>query len=684
MSPRSISPAPMAEPVRDVLHGIEVLDRFRWLEDQDSAQTRLFIRTEQESYREYLHRHCGLRASVESRVRELLTVETVDLPRPDKRGGLFYLKRQAEEEQKAIYHRDEFDVETLLLSSAALGRDTHSSIAILQISSTGRYLVFGLRAGGEDVQEVGIYDLEQRCLLRDSIPRGFFRGLVFDNDDTGFYYVQEETQGRFQHRRAVRLHLFGEDQRADQEVFCGGYGPSCRLIVQESEDGSSLGYLNISLDSEPRTRFLIHRLPLTQPPEQIVDLTGVRFGVRFGDHAIEALTTYAAPLGRIVSISHEQPEPAAWVDIIPQASYRLSTYERWGEAFVAHYLDGSVAITRVYSSQGELQREIRYPDSGSSTVGVVDAARGRLFYEHSDIAVPPAIYEISLTTGNSVQWWHRIEPRRQVEVDVKEYAYASGDGVQIPITLVHPKSSSCTCPLLLSAYGAGGAINTPKFSVLLTVLIEAGFSCATAHVRGGGEGGEQWHFAAQKQHKQTSVDDLIAAAEWLIDRKYTTSDHLGVAGQSNGALLTLCAMTQRPHLFRAAMALGPIADLTRFHLFGVARGFVAELGSPEDPREFAALYRLSPYHCVRQNQRYPAVLIISGDRDRRCDAMHARKMIAQLHYAAGQNRPVLLDYTEQRGHKPVLPLADRIRSLSDRLTFLIAELSPLPTQEFVS
>jgi prolyl oligopeptidase len=132
------------------------------------------------------------------------------------------------------------------------------------------------------------------------------------------------------------------------------------------------------------------------------------------------------------------------------------------------------------------------------------------------------------------------------------------------------------------------------------------------------------------------------------------------------------------------MALGPIADLTRFHLFGVARGFVAELGSPEDPEEFAALYRLSPYHCVRQDQRYPAVLIISGDRDKRCDALHARKMIAQLHDSPRQEYPVLLDYTEQRGHKPVLPLAERIRSLSNRLTFLIAELSSQPTRELVS
>jgi prolyl oligopeptidase len=684
MNSESISPAAITGTVREVLHGIEVQDRFRWLEDQNSPGTRAFIRREQEAYREYLQTHSGLRASVEARVRELLTVEAVDLPRPDRRGGLLYLKREAKQEQKAIYHRNEDGVETLLLSREALGRDTDTSLAILQVSSNGRYLAFALRAGGEDVQEIGIYDLELRNLLPDYIPRGFFRGLVFDDEGTGFYYVQEEADGRFQSRRAVRLHVFGQDHRIDREVFCGGYGPSCRLIVQGAEDGTSLGYLIVSLESEPRTRFLIHEFPLTRAPEPIIDLFGTSFGVRFSDHGIEALTTYAAPLGRIVSISPGQPDPGAWVDIIPQVDFRLYAYERWGDAIVAHYLDGPRTVTRVYSGHGELLREMHYPDSGTSTVGVVDTTRGQLFYAHSDITVPPAIYEMNLTTGESVPWWYRMESRKQVEPEIEEHVCASRDGAKIPITLVHPKGCSGVCPALLSAYGAGGVINTPKFSVLLTVLIEAGFSCATAHVRGGGEGGEQWHLAALKERKQTSVEDLIAAAEWLIENKYTTPHHLGVAGQSNGALLTLCAMTQRPELFRAAMTLGPIADLTRFHLFGVARGFVAELGSPEDPEEFAALYRLSPYHCVRQDQRYPAVLIISGDRDKRCDALHARKMIAQLHDSPRQEYPVLLDYTEQRGHKPVLPLAERIRSLSNRLTFLIAELSSQPTRELVS
>lgn len=659
---------------QDVMHGFEVEDPFRWLEDQDSPETRAFIRTEQDAYRAYLSEHRELRDSVEIRVKELLTVEIVDLPMSDKRGGVLYLKRKAEEQQKAIYQRRESGIEALLVSGETLGRDARISLSILQVSPNGRYLVFGLRVGGEDVQEVGIFDLENQRMLQDRLPRGFYRGLVFDESRNGFYYVHEETQGLYQARRAVRHHILGDKSCEDEEIFWAGDGPALRLIVQGSEDGASLSYTTVSLEPNPQTHFFIHLVAQREPPRQIVALTGSSFAGRLIGDAIEAVTTYAAPLGRVVSVSLEHPEPEAWIDIISDAKMRLFKYEHWHQAYVVHFLDGPVVLTRIYSAGGEIQREFRYPVNGTSRIGEIDVPFGRLYYAHSDVNVPPAIYSLDLITGESSLWWRQSVPGKRVGLEVEQREYASSDGVQIPITIVRRQGASGSHPVLLSAYGAGGVSNTPKFSILLTILLEAGCSCAIAHVRGGGEGGQQWHIAGQKQRKQKSVDDLIAAAEWLLQNGYTTPHHLGVAGQSNGALLTLCAIVQRPDLFRAAMALGPLADLTRFHLFGVARGFIGELGSPDCPEEFAALFRLSPYHRIDLAACYPAVLIISGDLDKRCDSLHARKMIARLHQAISLEHPVLLDYSEVRGHKPVLPLTDRIRFLSDRLTFLIVEL----------
>jgi prolyl oligopeptidase len=665
----------MAEPVREVLHGIEVDDPFRWLEDQDSPATRSFIEAEQRIYREYLNHHRVLRSKVERRVAEMLTAVNVDLPVSDHRGGLLYLKREAEAEQRGIYYQDEAGVETLLISVEMLGMDFFASLAIIQISQDSHYFVFGIRIGGEDVQEVGIYDLTERQLLPDRLLCGFYRGLVFESDGRGFYYVQEERKGRYQLRRAVRRHRFGDNQSNDLEIYHAGEAPTTRLILQGAEDASGLGYLIVSLESVPTTRFLIHRFPLSEQPQEIVHLSDASFGPRFWASRIEASTTFVSPLGRIVHINLEHPEPSAWSDIIPEGPESIYCWEQWEEFRVIHYTAGCRRLSRIYSRSGKLIRTIEFPGTGTVTLGQVDSHSRSFFYSHSDITEPPAIYAVDLRTGEHRLWWQQQTSIRQEDLDVESLAYSSKDGTEIPITLIHPRSAQGVRPTLLCAYGGGGVSATPKFSVLLTILIEAGFTCATAHVRGGGEGGLEWHLAARKQRKQVSVDDLLSAGEWLIEKGLSTQSHLGLAGQSSGALLALCALTQRPHLFRAAMALGPIADLTRFHLFGVARGSIPELGSPTNPDEFAALYQLSPYHRVNVGTIYPAVLIISGDRDKRCDSLHARKMAARLRQASARNHPVLLDYTDSRGHKPVLPLSERIRALTHRLTFLIAELS---------
>ena len=674
MTSASIPHSSSAEPVRERLHGLEVEDPFRWLEDQDSLATRSFVQKEQRIFRDYLGRHLELRDGIERRVKELLTVDAVDLPLSDRRGGLVYLKREATAEQKAIYHHDEANGEKLLISVETLARDSFTSLAIIHISPDGRFLAFGMRSGGEDLQEIGVYDLVERQLLPDRLPRGFHRGLVFERGGKGFYYVHEEADGRYQNRRAVRRHGFSEEQCNDTEIFCVGNDPSIRLVVQASEDDSALGYLIVSLQSVPQARFLVHRFPLIDPPQEVMSWSEANLGLRFWADTIETSTTHAAALGRVVRFSMDQPESKGWTTIIPEMGESIFSWEHLGRSKVIHYAAGGRKLTRIYSESGGLVRTIDYPESGTTTFGQLDHCTHRYFYSHCDATEPTTIYSVDLATGEHGVWWRQPNWVQRRALEVENRTYRSEDGTDIPITLIHPRGTSGTRPVLLSAYGGGGVSITTKFSVLMTILAEAGFTCATAHVRGGGERGPEWHLAAQRQRKQTAVDDLISGAQWLVNSGYTTHQQLGVAGQSSGALLALCAFIERPHLFRAVLALGPIADLTRFHLFGVARGFVAELGSPEDPDEFASLLRLSPYHRIRSEESYPALLIISGDRDKRCDSLHARKMIARLREASVEAHPILLDYVEARGHKPVLPLTERIRALADRLTFLIAEL----------
>lgn len=667
-------PTRNAETAHELLHGIEIEDPFRWLEDQDAPRTRAFIQTEQQIHRRYLDLHARLRSRIERRVAELLTVEAVDLPVPDRCGGLIYLKREANQEQKAIFRQKGGEAEELLLSVETLRRDVFTSLSIIQISTDGRFLVFGIRTGGEDAQEIGIYDLKGGQLLPDRLPPGLYRGLVFDPNGDGFFYVHEETDGSYLHRRAVRRHAFDTLASRDCEIFHAGDGPAVRLILQAAEDLSGLGYIIVSLESVARARFLFHAFPLSAPPRELLHLAHASFGVRFSSIALEAITTYRAPHGRVVRISPTHPEPDAWIEVIAEKNEELYRWEQWGELWVLHYMANSQNRTRVYAKSGEHLKTIDYPNSGTTMLGKVDGQNNRLFYLHCDVCDAPAIYTVDLVTARHALWWrqpgfpHKNPARADCSI------YRSKDGTRIPLTLFRQQSAGRQGPVVLCAYGGGGACATSKYSALVAVLLDAGIAFAIAHVRGGGEGGLTWRLAAHKRRKQTSVDDLIAGAEWLIEQGFTTSNQLGIVGQSAGGLLVLGALTQKPSLFRAVLALGPLTDLTRFHFFGVGRGFVAELGSPDDPDDFAALYRLSPYHHIRVGAVYPAVLIVSGDRDKRCDALHARKIIARLRSVESSANPVLLDYTETRGHKPVLPLSERIRSLTDRLTFLIAEL----------
>lgn len=669
----------------DILHGVEVTDRFRWLEDQDSVATRAFIKTEQELYRHYLNQHQSLRIPIETRVKDYLTLESVDMPIPDRRGGLLYLKRESHREQASIYHRGDSDGDIVLISVEDLALDEHASLAILQVSPDGRYMVFALRQGGEDVQAIHVYDLELSQLMKDFLPRGFYRGIVFDNEGRGFYYVHEETKGKYSIRRAVRHHIFGEEHNQDREVFYGGDGPEVRLLLQPASDGNSLGYTIVSLEPISKVRFFIHSFPLAHSmPRELVHLSGVMFSAQIIDlKKIQALTTEGAPHGRIVNFSPDRPDPLEWQDVVPQGGMQIRSFHHWKHRLVVQCLSGANKTLQVYEPSGELYREIRIPESGTTTIGAIDGDGGRIFYTHSDITIPSIIYELDLETGKAVQWWSHPNVVTEAQPVITQQTYISADGTPVPLTLIRPNGIVGPNPMLLSAYGGAGMSNTPRFSVLLTVLLEHGVSCAIAHVRGGGEGGLQWHHAAIKTKKQTSVDDLISGAEWLIQNDHTTSAQLGIAGQSNGALLALCALVQRPQLFRCVMGLGPLSDLTRFHLFGVARGFTTELGSPNDPEEFNALYRLSPYHAVENAATYPALLIISGDCDKRCDSLHSRKMVARMREARSSERPILLDYTSRRGHKPVLSTTERIQQLTNRLTFLLTELTGKTGEEEV-
>ena len=299
-----------------------------------------------------------------------------------------------------------------------------------------------------------------------------------------------------------------------------------------------------------------------------------------------------------------------------------------------------------------------------------------IFYEFSSFTSPPKIYCYEPKTGTDWVWASRQLPLNASSMKVRRLDYPSKDGTNVPIRLLSQDEPTPgrLQPTILTAYGGFGSSVTPKYTGFGSYLVERGCLFAIANIRGGSEFGEAWHEAGKLHNKQNAIDDFIAAAQWLVRQGYTTSDRLAIAGGSNAGLIVAAAMIQRPDLFRAVLCIGPLLDMLRYHLFDSAHRWVPEYGSAGNASDFASLMHYSPYHNVEDSVPYPAVMLVSGDSDSRCNPMHARKMTARLQAATSSGQPVLLDYRSRWGHMPVLSVNSRIDALTDRLSFLCAEL----------
>jgi prolyl oligopeptidase len=328
--------------------------------------------------------------------------------------------------------------------------------------------------------------------------------------------------------------------------------------------------------------------------------------------------------------------------------------------------------------QGEERPQVNFPLEGTVR-WLHDLGDGSsLFLSCESFTQPPEIFEYIPASGALTVWYERPSSQAFTSVKVRRTTYTSLDETEIPITLVgrHPPSDAeSAIPVIMTSYGGFGVPMTPQFSVLVTLLLECGTLFALPHIRGGGDFGKMWHDAGRKRGRQKSIDDFVAAADWLCREGVTTPLQLGMFGGSNSGLLVAAAMTQRPDLFRAVLCIAPLLDMVRYEHFDEAAKWSDEYGTCQNREDFLALLSYSPYHQVRDDLGYPSVLFVSGDKDDRCNPAHARKMAARLLENREQAATVLLDYSGERGHSPVLPLNVRIDALARRMAFLCRELN---------
>lgn len=670
----SALPFSRIEPVTEILHGVPVTDPYRWLEEAKSSQTRQWLEQQSEYARSYLD-HVPGRDLTRKRIREFLAVETHDsLEIMGNR--YFFRKRLPDEEQPSIYMREGRDgQDRLLVNPIERGTGKHTAVKPVCVSPDGTLLLYEVKQGGERTGTFEILEIDTRSVLSDVLPTGYLRGFAFAPDSRSFYFVHEAVEGSTPSYRAAYHHVLGTPFTEDREIFSVGNTKYQHLYL--FSDRTRLGFLVSSFLDKTRTDFYLKRLGSDASPYRVFGAAEYSFAPRLIPGKILAITDRDAPNLRIVELRLRQNQDPDWITIVPENESRIHQWVVARDRILVSYIWQSETRISAYDLDGRKTDEWPLRRDGRTVRFFASSTENEeVVMETESFTDPPATLLCHVRTNRFDLWATRKAPFRSERYAQKQVWYDSKDGTRIPMFLVGLKDalkSGCR-PAIMTSYGGYGVPMTAQFSVFVAFLLERGCLFALPNIRGGSEFGARWHDAAKRRNRQTGFDDFIAAAQWLIAQGRTKADKLAIFGGSNSGLLVGAALTQRPDLFRAVVCMVPLLDMLRYHLFDNARAWGEEYGTAEDPSDFAALARYSPYHQVRDGVAYPAVLMVSGDADQKCNSLHARKMVARLQAATSSGLPVLLDYSQFRGHSPVLPLSHRIEALTDRMAFLCDQL----------
>ncbi len=587
----------------------------------------------------------------------------------------FFRKLHPGQEQPCIYMRDGAHGEDqLLIDPAERATGEHTAVKPLRISPDGRLLLYEVKEGGERTGTFELLEIETRKRLLDLLPCGYLRGFAFSPDSESFYFVHEALNARRPFYRAVYRHVLGTSFSEDQEIFFAGEDEKMWLgLLSDSKRLFLFVYRFLE-----KTLTDVYLKPFEGEPltRQIFNGIDYSIGLRLVDDRILAITDRGAPNRRIVEIRLRDNGEHEWVDVVPASDTPIDDWLVVGDRIFVSYMKEMTHHVRSFDFSGKELGEM--PIRSDETLRMVGGSpdSDELLLETESFTEPVKISRYSTKTNERMLWAERSIPFDPTDYDYSQVWYTSKDNTRIPMYLVGRRDilqSDCS-PTIMTSYGGYGVSMTPQFSIFVAFLMERGCLFALPNIRGGSEFGVEWHNAAKRRNRQTAYDDFLSAAEWLIKTGRTSPGKLAIFGGSNSGLLVGAALTQRPDLFRAVVCMVPMLDMLRYHLFDNTHVWKEELGTVDDPDDFAALSKYSPYHQVRQGVAYPAIMIVSGDADRNCNPLHARKMTARLQAANISEHPIFLDYSKFRGHSPVLPLGERIEALTDRMAFLCDQL----------
>jgi prolyl oligopeptidase len=655
--------------VTDTYGKTTVVDPYRWLEDQESKDTREWIEAQDKCTEAALSKLPG-RAAIAKRLTELFRIDAYGLPK-EFAGRYFFSKLAAGQELAKIYVRRGADgADELLVDPLPWSADHSASATILTTSRDGKLLAYGRREGGQDEVTVHLIDVDTHKELPDVLPSADYGSVEITNDHGGIYYAKAGPDGP----RAF-YHQMGTDTAKDKLLFGEKLDKEKELALEISDDNRFIYYLIVFGTGSEKTEVYLQDLQNGGPVVPVVNDLNSVFWTGWAGDTLLLQTNWKAPQWHGFAVDPKNPGREHWKEVVPETDIKLDVIAPVGGKLVASYLRNASTEMKVYDVNGRNAYPLKLP--GLGTVQVAGRwGSPELRYIFTSFNYAPTILSYDVNTKRSAVWAKSSAPVDPEKFQVEQVWYQSKDGTKIPMFLFSMKGRKHdrNTPVWLTAYGGFDVNITPDFQQEMIVWAEHGGIVAEPNLRGGGEFGEEWHRAGMLEKKQNVFDDFLAAAEFLMAQNYTTADRLAIEGGSNGGLLVGAALTQRPELFQAVVCEYPLEDMLRFQKFLEGPYWVAEYGSSENAEQFPYLYRYSPYHNVKEGVKYPAVLFITGDGDTRVAPLHARKFAARLQAATASERPILLLYDTKSGHSGGRPVNKLIEEGTDGLSFMFWQL----------
>jgi prolyl oligopeptidase len=671
-------------PVVDDYFGRKVADPYRWLEDTESEATAAWIRAQNKVTNQYLE-SIPERTTMREKLEQFWNYERFGIP--SRRGKrVFYSHNDGLQDQSILYKADSLDAaRQVLIDPNTLSDDGTVALAGTALSDDGQLIAYGIADGGSDWRTWKVRNVETGKDLKDEVRWVKFSGIAWKRDGSGFFYgrYDQPADGELltgtNENQKLYFHKIGDPQSSDTLILQRPDHPKWGFSPEVTDDGRYL-IINNWQGSEPKSQIFFKDLTNDDSPVTPL-ITGFDAEYEFiasDGSKFFVMTDADADRRRLIAVPAKSEDRSTWSEVIPQTDDVLQAVSLFGDTFYADYLkDARAKVTR-HKIDGELIDELALPGVGSVGGFGGDRDSTETFFSFSNYVTPTSIYRVDLATGET-SLWRQPEVAFDVDQFVTEQMFCtSKDGTKVPMIVTRRKDSVLdgTNPTLLYGYGGFNISITPSFSPATAAWIDSGGIYAVVNLRGGGEYGRQWHEDGMRLKKQNVFNDCIAAAELLIEKQYTQSEHLALSGRSNGGLLVGAVMTQRPDLFGACLPGVGVMDMLRYHKFTIGWAWATEFGSSDEEDQIDNLLSYSPLHNLKPGTCYPATMVITADRDDRVVPGHSFKFAAALQAAQAETcqHPTLIRVETRAGHGAGTPISKKIEEYADCWAFLLDNL----------